>query len=45
MDNGMTEPARKLRECMEKKGIGIKKTAELTGISRNRIRQILHEKK
>lgn len=27
---------------MEKKGIGIKKTAELTGISRNRIRQILH---
>lgn len=42
MESGMTEPARKLLDCMKKQGIGIKKTAMLSGVSRNRIRQILH---
>lgn len=42
MEHEMTETARQLFDCMEKQKVGIRKTSLLTGISRNRIRQILH---
>lgn len=38
----MTNLTERLLECMNEKNIGIKKTSMLTGISRNRIRQIIH---